>query len=68
MELKELILSIEEKINQKISEFEILGKQAKDIQNKMTIIALELEPVRYIIGYNSKYIELFDALLQLQEK
>ncbi len=68
MELKELISLTKEKTNEKILEFESLGKQAKEIQEKMRMIALELEPVRYIIGFNSKYIELFDALIYSQEK
>lgn len=69
MELKELILNIENKINEKIVEFESLGRQAKEIQEKMHLIALELEPVKYIIEkHNSKYIELFDALLELHGK
>ncbi len=69
MELKELISSIEEKINQKIAEFEALGKQIKITQNKMTLIALELEPVKYVVEKsNPKYIELFDVLINDYKK
>ena len=54
---------MKDKVSERILEFELLGKEVKAIQNKMYNIAVELEPVEYIIEkHNPKYIELFNML------
>ena len=75
MSIKELTKKLEKEINIQMLEFTKHGKKAKEIQNKldsiyidMAKIAEELQPVEYIVRHQyPKHCEMFDMLLKYKK-
>ncbi len=79
MEIAELSKLLEKKINEKMLEFHRLGKESKDLteklnkkidecHKKMYNILLEMEPVEYIVKHqNPNIIPLFEAVKEYNQ-
>jgi len=76
IDIKELFVLMQKKIDEKMEEFNALGKESKELlkqahakEKKMAEIYQELGPVQYLIRtQNPELCDLFDSLVELTKE